>query len=534
MIYSRINPLEAPIAAERQSAKRHYGVHPYFTRRPHNVVSSYIRHYSREGDRVLDPFGGSGVTAIEAYLQNRVGIHNDINPLANFIAEGIADLAKGDELNLHRALDYLEEKCRNVITEIYKADESRLKSIQQKSRLPENISLPRTSDVKSYHELFSRRQLLSLAVLKDAIDSITDEQVRKSMLLAWSATLAKLNKTFLSAEGRAESRGGSSIFSIYRYKVAKEPVELPPWETFRERVMNVINAKNEIIRAIEVKKRTGGWKGEFQVYSEDVESLSDKLSNSIDYVFTDPPYGGHISYLDLSTLWNGWLGLLPDIEVREKELIVGGELDLDESRYIEKLIRSMEACVRMLRRGRWFSVVFQHWNTSYFEAILSSAAESGAELKAAVSQIGDPIWSMHKKKNKDSVLAGELILTFYKTGKRKKAEKNGQFDLTLILDEILENAPSDKVFGEYLFNRVVIEAWKNHLLSRSTCRETSSANYWRREDGVTTKPGTTGQKISSDLLFCSRFPDETRICFDLSGSQRLLAPPQISVACDVI
>ncbi|MCK4829702.1 hypothetical protein KA005_78990, partial [bacterium] len=61
-----------------------------------NVVRKYILHYSRDGDRVLDPFGGSGVTAIEAFLENRMGIHNDINPLANFIAQGIANLHKGN------------------------------------------------------------------------------------------------------------------------------------------------------------------------------------------------------------------------------------------------------------------------------------------------------------------------------------------------------------------------------------------------------------------------------------------------------
>src|SRR5207302_10286255 len=93
--YDQLRVIDAPIPAERQSAKRHYGVHPYFTRRPYNVVRQYIQHYSREGDRILDPFGGSGGTAIEAFLSNRIGIQNDINPRANFIAQGIADLSKG-------------------------------------------------------------------------------------------------------------------------------------------------------------------------------------------------------------------------------------------------------------------------------------------------------------------------------------------------------------------------------------------------------------------------------------------------------
>jgi len=86
MSKEKIVPIESPIPADRQSAKRHYGVHPYFTRRPYNVVRKYILHYSQPNDRVLDPFGGSGVTAVEAFLENRIGIHNDINPLANFAA----------------------------------------------------------------------------------------------------------------------------------------------------------------------------------------------------------------------------------------------------------------------------------------------------------------------------------------------------------------------------------------------------------------------------------------------------------------
>jgi DNA modification methylase len=459
MNYSKIHPLESSIPANRQGAKRHYGVHPYFTRRPYNVVRRYIQHYSSEGDRVLDPFGGSGVTSIEAFLEGRVGIHNDINPLANFIAQGIADLYKEDVSEFHVALHRLEARCKNILRQISCADAASLTEIQENVRLPKNIPLPKTADVKNYHDLFTKRQLISLAILKDEIDEIENTDARRGMLLAWSATLAKLNKTFLSAEGRAESRGGSSIFSIYRYKVAREPVELPPWETFFERANNIVSAKTEINRAIRVRERTNGSRGDFIAYSEDIETLSLKLRDSIDYIFTDPPYGGHISYLDLSTLWNSWLGILPSARDREKELIVGGEMSFSESHYVQRLGKSIEACVGMLKQDRWFSIVFQHWNTSYFEAILSSAAESGAELRAAVSQVGDPIWSMHKKKNKDSVLAGELILTFFKTGKAIPLRNDGTFDVAFAVEEIL-NQSEGQIYGESLFNKLVIQAWK--------------------------------------------------------------------------
>lgn len=500
--YSDIRPIETPIPADRQGAKRHYGVHPYFTRRPYNVVRDYIVKYSREGDRVLDPFGGSGVTAIEAFLENRAGIHNDINPLANFIATGIADLHKGNLADYEEWLTIIEGRCRLTISTIEGCDEQRLEDFRTKIRLPENISLPRNSDAKQYYDLFSLRQLLSLAILKEAIDSITNEPVRKGMLLAWSATLSKLNKTFLSAEGRAESRGGSSIFSIYRYKIAKEPIELFAWDTFYERATNVIKAKVEIEQAIQLKRQTGGFSGSFEAYSKDIEDLASEFPRSIDYIFTDPPYGGHISYIDLSTLWNSWLGLVPATSTREKELIVGGELHLSEDSYIERLGRSVKACVKMLRKDRWLSIVFQHWNPAYFGAILSSAADSGAELRGAISQVGDPIWSMHKKKNR-SVLAGEMILTFQNTGRAKQMRQNGKFDVSVAVSEILKNTQSGRVFGEYLFNRIIIEAWKKSAIqslniSQVELMELLKDAGWHYDEG---NHSWVKDKPQSELLF---------------------------------
>lgn len=464
--HSLIVPFESAISADRQSAKRHYGVHPYFTRRPHNVVRQYVLHYSRENDRVLDPFGGSGVTAIEAYLENRVGIQNDINPLANFIAQGIIDLGKGEIAEYERALASLKEICQRRLQELYQFSEDDLKAFMLGLKMPENVELPKSSDVRRYQDLFSTRHLAALAFLRSAIDRVRDTYARKAMLLAWSASLTKLNRTFLSAEGRAESRGGSSIFSIYRYKIAKEPVELPPWKTFEERARNVIAAKVEIDKIIELKRRTTGWTGKFEVYAADIDDLSKDLRGKVDYIFTDPPYGGHISYLDLSTLWNCWLGSMPSQKAREAELIVGGNLDISEDVYVSRLGKSIKACIKMLKRDRWMSVVFQHWNTTYFDAILSSAAEAGADLRAAVPQVGDTIWSMHKKKGNQSVLAGELILTFHNTGKPKKVRKNPEpFDIDTAMTEILSNANTRVMYGEHLFNQLILTAWAKQAIS---------------------------------------------------------------------
>ncbi|MEW6386188.1 MAG: DNA methyltransferase, partial [Thermodesulfobacteriota bacterium] len=438
MNYSEILPITKRIPANRQGAKRHYGIHPYFTRRPFNVVRDYILHYSNPGDIVIDPFGGSGVTAIEAFLENRIGIQNDINPLANFIASGIVEITKVTLDEILEGLKFIEKECKERINDLFRTNGPKINIYKYDVELPPNIKLPSNSDVEQYYDLFTPRQLISLTILKNQIDKISDFSLRHVFLLAWSSTLARINKTFISTRGRAETRGGSSIFSIYRYKIAKDIVELNPWECFYNRFHNILKAKKEMMNTIELRQKRDEWQGQFKIFKLDVDELKNLFWESADYIFTDPPYGGHISYLDLSVLWNSWLGLMPSEEVCKKEIIVGGELKFAEGHYIKRLKDSIKSCFEMLKDGRWLSIVFQHWNVEYFESILTAAQESNAELKSAVSQIGDPIWSMHKKKGKESVLAGEFILTFYKKMGIKSVKEDKRMDIKSIIGKILQ------------------------------------------------------------------------------------------------
>jgi hypothetical protein len=158
----------------------------------------------------------------------------------------------------------------------------------------------------------------------------------------------------------------------------------------------------------------------------------------------------------------------------------------------------------MLKPGRWMSVVFQHWNTAYFEAILRAAAESGMELRAAISQVGDPIWSMHKKKGSESVLAGEMILTFFRSGKTEPMDRWGPFDVRRVVAEILDSAESKHVYGEYLFNKVVIEAWHKGAISALNITRTGFADlirehgwHYDRENHYWVKDNTHGGLLFS-------------------------------------
>lgn len=472
-----IKPILEAIPAERQEDARHYGVHPYFTRRPANVVRAYVERYSEEGDVVLDPFGGTGVTAIESFLLGRSAIQNDLNPFANFIARNIADTTLPSITVLRQAFERVRLACGESLQQI-EDDEHVANEFLKKLPLPENIKLPRNSDAEFFYEMFTPRQLAGLALIKQTIELEPEGIIRDLLLLAWSASVAKLNKTFLSAKGRAASRGGSSIFSIYRYKLATEFVELPIWETFQGRFLNVVAAKEEVLEFRDHRRNESrnlsklDSRKNFRTLAHDAATLDKVIKpGTVDYIFTDPPYGAFISYLDLSILWNHWLGFPVTDATREVETIVGGEQGHSEEHYKKSLAHSIAVCFKLLKPDRWCSIVFQHWDTSYFATILETARQCGAELEAAITQTGDVIWSMHKKKNSASVLAGEMILTFYKPAKFMKknssarpAEENHS---PAVLTEVFEaclNSGATSFTSEALFNRLVIELWRRRAL----------------------------------------------------------------------
>jgi hypothetical protein len=70
---------------------------------------------------------------------------------------------------------------------------------------------------------------------------------------------------------------------------------------------------------------------------------------------------------------------------------------------------------------------------------------------------------MHKKKRNESVLAGELILTFHKTGKPQQVSANRDLDVSRAVGQILASSPSH-VYGESLFNQIVVEAWRKSAI----------------------------------------------------------------------
>jgi 16S rRNA G966 N2-methylase RsmD len=387
---------------QKQSAARHFGVHGYFTKQPFKVVQAYLERFTQPNDLILDPFGGSGVTVIEALILGRKGIHIDINPLSVFITKSlIAPVKVGELLEAFKEIqrEFLEN-CPRTKKEVEKA----LKQYPY----PKDISLMRNADVRSIEELFTSAQLAQLAYLKHLILKTKDRNVRDSLLLAFSSTITKINRTYHPSTSRGDNAGDSAAFRYYRFRIAPEPVELDVMDTFSTKVKKLTAAKKEIAPFI-----TDETVGNAQIYKGTATDLNKIEDESVDYIYTDPPYGAKIPYLDLSIMWNAWLDLPITKKDYQLEAIEGGEQNKTKKEYADLIAQSIKEMYRVLKFDRWMSFVFNHKDPAYWHIIVNTAEEMGFEYAGAVEQVSGQA-SFKKRQNPFTVLRGQLIINFKK------------------------------------------------------------------------------------------------------------------------
>jgi 16S rRNA G966 N2-methylase RsmD len=394
--------LPEEVIPHKQAAKRHFGVHGYFTKQSWDIVQTYIKNFTRPGDVVLDPFGGSGVTAIEALMTNRHGINVDINPMAIFMVDALTTSIEIQELI--SAFDTIKAR---YIKHAPKTDEE-IKEALKIYPQPRPVKLAKGSDVATADLLFSDRQKAQLGYLKHLIQKQKNENIRKTLMLMFSGLLTKINLTYHQSSDRSEGRGNASAFAYYRYRLAPRPVELDIMKYYEIRLRKVVEAKKEIRNFI--NQHT---KEKLQIVKGSATDLHFIKDESIDYIYTDPPYGAKIPYLDLSAMWNAWLDLEVTEEDYKNEAIEGGDHKKSKEEYNKLIAESIKEMYRVLKFDRWMSFVFAHKDPEFWHLIIDTAEKCGFEYVGAVPQKNGQS-SFKKRQNPFTVLSGQLIINFKK------------------------------------------------------------------------------------------------------------------------
>lgn len=95
---------------------------------------------------------------------------------------------------------------------------------------------------------------------------------------------------------------------------------------------------------------------------------------SIDYIFTDPPFGENIYYADLNFLVESWHRVWTNAE---PEAIVDRAKQKDLSDYQELMRRCFAEYYRVLKPGRWMTVVFHNSRNAVWNAIQEAMLAAG-------------------------------------------------------------------------------------------------------------------------------------------------------------
>jgi len=447
-------PLLGEIPVMKQQARRHFGVHGYFTRQSWNVVAEYIKNFSKEGDVVLDPFGGSGVTAVEALMNDRKAINIDINPMAVFIVNSL--LAPVN-------ISHLSESYQKVKKEfLLKKPKSKkeVNSILNEYQGPLNLKLPKGSDVQTVPELFSKEQLAELSLLKAIIKKEKDKNIRNTLFLMFSGLITKINLTYHSSNSRGEGGGDASAMRYYRYRIAPNPVDIDIMTYFGLRYKKIFEAKKEIEGlCLLLQKTVEQVINNAQIIKGSATDLSFIPKESVDYIYTDPPYGKKIPYLDLSTMWNAWL----DLEVTEddyaKEAIEGGEHNKSKEDYNLLISKSIQEMYRVLKFDRWLSFVFAHKDPEFWHLIIDTCEKCGFEYAGAVPQKNGQT-SFKKRQHPFTVLSGQLIINFKKIRNPKTVLKaNLGMDIGEVVMQVIEGliAKEDGATLEQINDELIIK-----------------------------------------------------------------------------
>ncbi|MFM9745290.1 hypothetical protein ACKI2C_47890, partial [Streptomyces brasiliscabiei] len=112
---------------------------------------------------------------------------------------------------------------------------------------------------------------------------------------------------------------------------------------FQLRVKAIIKGKKEVI-GLNVKN--------LNLFVKDSNHLELLENESVDYIFTDPPYGESIAYLALSQFWNSWLNLSVDYS---NEIIIDSNRGKDYEDYDQRILKSFQEMYRVLKNNHYLS-----------------------------------------------------------------------------------------------------------------------------------------------------------------------------------
>ncbi|MCX6345186.1 MAG: DNA methyltransferase [Armatimonadetes bacterium] len=153
--------------------------------------------------------------------------------------------------------------------------------------------------------------------------------------------------------------------------------------------------------------------GRFMTSTQTATDLSVLPSNSIDYIFTDPPYGDKFQYFELNFLWEAWLGF--GAAWNEGEMIINRARALTEDRWRDLLEQVVRECFRVLKPGRWLSMCYHDTSEGTWALVQDVIYEAGfVPADVSVPTFIETNQKSFKQYTADIVTKRDLVMSFRK------------------------------------------------------------------------------------------------------------------------
>lgn len=212
------------------------------------------------------------------------------------------------------------------------------------------------SDVSRF---LSRRNLIVLADLWERIGHEEDPALRQ-------ACRAVLTSVFTVISERQGYFGGGGGMSGNLYM---------PIVRMEKNVYATLRRKLRKLAAVETAKAELA--GEVLVSTQSTTDLSAIPAGSIDYVYTDPPFGANIIYSEMNLLLEGWLRVRT---TRDREAVIDPSRGRTPAEYADLLQGCFAEYARVLKPGRWLTVEFHNTHAEVWTIIQEAIGASGLEV----------------------------------------------------------------------------------------------------------------------------------------------------------
>jgi len=258
-------------------------------------------------------------------------------------------------------------------------------------RMPNGDESRRNDDagITHVHHFYTKRNLIALSTL---YNKILESKYRRQLLFVFQsfcATLSsKLSRYNLGRRGNGPLSGTLYISSLN--------AEANVIEHFKTKLNYISRAlQNECYPCI--------------TSCSSSTNLENIPSNSVDYIFTDPPFGGNLMYSELNFLWESWLKVFTN---SKKEAIVN---DVQKKGLYEYQLL-MEDCFkeffRVLKPGRWMTVEFHNSQNKVWIAIQEALMR--ARFVVADVRTLDKKQGTFKQLTTTSAVKQDLVISSYK------------------------------------------------------------------------------------------------------------------------